>query len=71
MDLAALRVDADPSMDRLARIVREALGVPVGLVSIVEPERQVFPGAAGLPEPWQTARETPLSHSFCQYVVAD
>lgn len=71
MDLAALRVDADPSLDRLARIVREALGVPVGLVSIVEPGRQVFPGAVGLPEPWQTDRQTPLTHSFCQYVVAD
>ncbi|WP_375499569.1 GAF domain-containing SpoIIE family protein phosphatase [uncultured Jatrophihabitans sp.] len=71
MDLAALRVDADPSFDRLARIIREALNVPVALVSIVEAERQVFPGAVGLPEPWQDERETPLSHSFCQYVVLD
>ncbi len=32
----------------------------------------MFSGLAGeLPEPWGTKRETPLTHSFCQYVVAD
>ena len=71
MDLAALRVEADPSFDRLARIIREALDVSVALVSIVETERQIFPGAVGLPEPWQSERETPLTHSFCQHVVLD
>ncbi len=71
MDLTALRVEADPSFDRLARIIREALDVAVALVTIVESERQVFPGAVGLPEPWQSRRETPLSHSLCQYVVLD
>jgi serine phosphatase RsbU (regulator of sigma subunit) len=61
----------DASFDRYARMVRRALRVPVALVSIVEANRQVFPGAEGLPEPYQVARETPLSHSFCQYVVKD
>lgn len=59
------------SFDHYARLVRNALGVPVGLVSIVEAYRQVFPGALGLPDPWQEERETPLSHSFCKYVVAE
>lgn len=59
------------SLDHYARLVRRTIGVPVGFVSIVGPDRQVFPGAQGLPEPWQTARETPLTHSFCKYVVAD
>lgn len=62
---------ADPSFDRYARMVRRALGVPVALVSIVEENRQVFTGAEGLPEPYQASRETPLSHSFCQYVARD
>ena len=44
---------------RLAEEVKETLGVPVATVTIVEPERQLFPGAVGLDEPWQTARETP------------
>ncbi|WKN48277.1 GAF domain-containing SpoIIE family protein phosphatase [Nocardioides sp. Arc9.136] len=63
--------DVDTSFDRYARMVRRALRVPVALVSLVEADRQVFPGAVGLPAPYQSTRETPLSHSFCQYVVAD
>src|SRR3712207_9380725 len=35
-----------------------------------EPDRQFFKSAVGLPEPWAARRETPLSHSFCQHVVA-
>lgn len=60
----------DTSLDRYARLVQHALGVPVALVSLVEERRQWFPGMVGLPEPWATCRETPLSHSFCQHVVA-
>lgn len=58
------------SMDHFARLVRRALDVPVALVTLVEADRQVFPGQLGLPEPWCGARATPLTHSFCQHVVA-
>ncbi|WP_305787209.1 GAF domain-containing SpoIIE family protein phosphatase [Symbioplanes lichenis] len=61
---------ADEMFDRFADMVRTVLKVPVALVSLVTDERQIFPGACGLGEPWQQARETPLSHSFCQHVVA-
>jgi GAF domain-containing protein len=60
----------DPVFDRFARLVHATLGVPVALVSLVSSEGQVFPGALGLPEPWQSHRGTPLSHSYCQHVVA-
>lgn len=60
----------DPVLDGIAERVRQWLGVPVALVSLVQPEQQVFPGQAGLPEPWAQRRRTPLSHSFCQHVVA-
>ncbi|WP_309648538.1 SpoIIE family protein phosphatase [Nocardioides sp.] len=60
-----------PTFDHYARLVRRLLHVPIGLVSLVEPDRQVFRGAAGLPGPLDEVRETPLSHSFCQYVVKD
>src|SRR6185503_4263119 len=43
---------------------------PVALVSLVDEERQFFKSAIGLQEPWASRRETPLSFSFCQYVVA-
>ena len=64
-------VSADPSFDRYARMVRRSLAVPVALVSIVEADRQIFPGAVGLPAQYDQCRFTPLSHSFCQYVVID
>jgi GAF domain-containing protein len=60
---------ADPVFDRFTRMVRRILGVPVSLVSLVDDARQFFPGASGLAEPWQSCRETGLSHSFCQHVV--
>ncbi len=64
-----LPADSDPAFERFARLVRRQLGVPVALVTLVSAEEQVFPGAVGLPEPWQTRRRTPLTHSFCQHVV--
>jgi serine phosphatase RsbU (regulator of sigma subunit) len=60
---------SDEAYERFVRLVRRQLGVPVALVSLVSATEQVFPGAEGLPEPWQTTRRTPLSHSFCQHVV--
>jgi serine phosphatase RsbU (regulator of sigma subunit) len=71
MNLLDVGPEPDPSFDRYARIVQQLLNVPVALVSIVEAEQQVFPGAVGLPAPWQDDRRSPLTHSFCQYVVKD
>ncbi|MFD0485216.1 GAF domain-containing SpoIIE family protein phosphatase [Kineococcus sp. GCM10028916] len=59
----------DADFDRFARLGTLALGTPVALVSMVSRDGQVFPGAVGLPEPWQTRRQTPLTHSLCQHVV--
>jgi GAF domain-containing protein len=56
--------------DRLTRLATRLLKAPVALVSLVDRDRQFFKSAIGLPEPWQTRRETPLTHSFCQHVVA-
>ncbi len=74
--LAALRntemLDSQPekTFDRLVELVQRLLGVPVALVSLVDDNRQFFKGARGLPEPWASQRQTPLSHSFCKHVVA-
>ncbi|MEM7166874.1 MAG: ATP-binding protein [Planctomycetota bacterium] len=62
---------AEDDFDRLTRIATRVLGVPVSLVSLVDDHRQFFKSAQGLPEPWATMRETPLTHSFCQHVVVD
>jgi GAF domain len=74
--LAALHdaelIDTPPeeSFDRLARLAARVVNAPVALVSGVDRDRQFFKSCLGLPEPWASRRETPLSHSFCQHVVA-
>lgn len=60
---------ADPVFDRFTALVRNALQVPVAVFSLVDHDRQFFKSAMGLSEPWASARQTPLSHCFCQYVV--
>jgi len=57
------------AFDRLTTLVTTILHVPVALVSLVDFNRQFFVSCLGLPEPWASARQTPLSHSFCQHVV--
>jgi GAF domain len=73
--LRALRatglLDSPPeaAFDRLTDLVRRVLAVPVSLISLVDADRQFFKSQAGLLEPWASQRETPLSHSFCQFPV--
>jgi two-component sensor histidine kinase len=59
----------EPKFDRITALIRQVLGTDVALFSLVEDMRQFFASQCGLPEPYATTRETPLSHSFCQYVV--
>jgi GAF domain-containing protein len=64
-----LDTPAEEPFDRLTQLVCRVLRVPVSLVSLVDADRQFFKSQQGLPQPWAQARETPLSHSFCQHVV--
>tara|TARA_R110002126_G_scaffold247190_2_gene390116 strand:+ start:3941 stop:5143 length:1203 start_codon:yes stop_codon:yes gene_type:complete len=59
------------SFDHLTQLATLLLDVPVALVSIIDPlnDRQFFKSIQGLPEPWYSKGETPLSHSFCQHVA--
>lgn len=71
--LAALRAVAlldtptEEAFDRLSRLAVRFLKAPVALVTLVDSDRQFFKSCIGLPEPWNSRRETPLSHSFCQH----
>lgn len=69
-ELGLLDTPAEQAFDRLARLAARILRTPVALVSLVDSNRQFFKSCIGLPEPWSQWRETPLSHSFCQHVVA-
>ncbi|HVM19780.1 MAG TPA: GAF domain-containing protein, partial [Egibacteraceae bacterium] len=65
-------LDSPPeeSFDRFTRLAARVTKAPVSLVTLVDEDRQFFKSCLGLPEPWASDRETPLSHSFCQHVVA-
>ena len=73
--LEALRrtslLDSPPeeAFDRLTRLATTVLCVPVALVSLVDGDRQFFKSQCGLSEPLASARQTPLTHSFCKHAV--
>jgi PAS domain S-box-containing protein len=73
--LAALRrtalLDTPPEegFDRLTRMAARLLGAPTSLISLVTDERQFFKSTTGLPEPWASRRNAPLSFSFCSTVA--
>ena len=64
-------LDSPPeeAFDRLTRLATTVLRVPVALVSLVDGDRQFFKSDCGLSEPLASSRQTPLTHSFCQYAV--
>lgn len=71
-DLAATKLVGglpEDSFDRAVRLATRITGAPVSLVSLVTGELQFFKAHTGLGEPIATEQQTPLSHSFCQYVV--
>jgi GAF domain-containing protein len=68
--VALLDTPAEEAFDRLTQQAATALDVPISLMTLVDKDRQFFKSCLGLPEPWVSLRETPLSHSFCQHAVA-
>ncbi|MCX6937852.1 MAG: response regulator [Verrucomicrobia bacterium] len=67
--LRLLDSEAELTFDRVSRLAARLLNAPVALLSLVDDRRQFFKSAIGLEGPVAAARETPLSHSFCQHVV--
>lgn len=69
-DLDLLDSGPDEAIDRFTRLATDLLGVPVSLVTLIDSNRQFFISQRGLIGEWAIDRQTPLSHSFCQYAVA-
>ncbi|MFP2929208.1 ATP-binding protein [Pyxidicoccus sp. 3LG] len=76
--LAALRrtalmdteTETEEAFDRLTRLACRFLQTPIALVSLLDEERHFCKSARGLPEPWRSQREIPMTHSLCKYTVA-
>jgi formate hydrogenlyase transcriptional activator len=67
---ALLDSPPEEAFDRLTRLATTVLHVPSAMVSLVDGDRQFFKSSVGLPEPWASLRQTPLTHSFCKHAVA-
>jgi len=68
--LQLLDTPTERAFDRLTELASKILQTPIALVSLVDEDRQYFKSQVGLGEPLVSQPETPLSHSFCQHVVA-
>ena len=65
-----MELEVSIALDRLTRIACKLLDAPVALISMVGRDFQFFKSAHGMNELMPEQRRTPLSHSFCQHVVA-
>ena len=70
VDLSLIGSAEETVYDRFTALASVVIGAPVSLVSMVASDHQFFKSQVGLPDPWKSQRRTPLSHSFCQHVVA-
>ena len=62
--LKILDTSREERFDRLTRLARRVLDVPIALVSLVDEERQWFKSCIGL-----DASETPRNISFCGHAI--
>ena len=67
-----LLLDSPPEevFDRLTRLAAGVVHARVAMMSLVAGDRQFIKSAFGLPEPWASMRQAPLTHSFCKHAVA-
>jgi GAF domain-containing protein len=68
-EMGLLTDTPEEAYDRFTRLAAMIVEAPIALFTVIADDRQVFRSQVGLPEPLATERQTPLSYSFCQYVV--
>jgi signal transduction histidine kinase len=59
----------EASFGSVSRKVVSTLNVPIAVVALAEDDRVLLKSSVGLPEPWASLREMPLSASFCDSIV--
>lgn len=64
--LGVLDTGEDADFDRLARLAAAMAGTPMGVVALVDAEREWFKARHGL-----DVRETPIASSLCAHLIAD
>ncbi|MCG7627406.1 ATP-binding protein [Epibacterium sp. MM17-32] len=71
-ELGLVEHHSEDALDNLTSLAARVLNTPTAMISVVQPsqDRQFFKSCIGLPDMVSELRQTPLSHSFCQYVQA-
>jgi DNA-binding response OmpR family regulator len=64
------RASSDSPFERLTLLASHLLDAPTAVLSLIDAERQHFKAQTGVGEPWASEGGTPLSYSFCQWVVS-
>ncbi len=69
-ELGLLDAPQEKDFDAITALAKDVFNVSVALISIIDDahHRQFFKSQIGLSAPWARRRQTPLTHSFCQYV---
>jgi GAF domain-containing protein len=60
----------ESSFGSVSRKVTSTLNVPMAVLALAEDNRVLLKSSVGLPEPWASVREMPLSASFCDSIVS-
>jgi GAF domain-containing protein len=68
-DAGLLTDTPEEAYDRFTRLAATIVEAPIALFTVIVGGEQRFRSQYGLWEPLATERRTPISHSFCQYVV--
>lgn len=61
----------EEAFDRLTRLAARLVGTPAAQINFIDTRRQFFKSDSRPGEAGSAGGDVPLSHSFCQYVVAD
>ncbi|MCB4820994.1 HWE histidine kinase domain-containing protein [Roseicella aerolata] len=61
---AILDTPAEPAFDRIAALLRDLFGTPIGLVSLIDETRQWFKARIGV-----EVREVPRAQAFCDFTI--
>ena len=69
-DTRLLDTPPDEGFDRLTRLAARVLRAPIALMTLIDEDRQFFKSAVGLPEPWASTHEAPLSYGYSAETLA-
>ncbi|MEZ0163335.1 PP2C family protein-serine/threonine phosphatase [Kineococcus sp. LSe6-4] len=62
--------EPDALLDRFASLAARTLRAPMAVLSLLdETDRVVLPGAAGMPDPWQSERTMRWGESLCRFAT--